>query len=276
VFSKLILCGDAPPILALVVLAAQTAGCDAILLNPAKKDSRRISIVDGLGGGGPTGKASDAPITGVNEPTSPDCKLGTVDGSINPKSDKTRRDTARRDIAKSDLARTDTRRPDTARPPDLRRPDTARPPDLRRPDTARPPDTQNPNTLTSIELDLFNAINTERSGKGLGKVVIDPLLLCAARDAVSYCCYPLRHYNCDDGTARPGDRVVKCGGTSAQASKSSEIGAGPGFGSGSQVVSAWAGGAPHAAVLNHASATAVGVGGSSAGCYFAVFNVYPP
>jgi uncharacterized protein YkwD len=139
------------------------------------------------------------------------------------------------------------------------------------------PDTASPNALTAVENDLFKAINTYRQGRSLSTLTIDSTLLCAARDAVLYCCSPqCHHYNCADGTAQPGDRVIKCGGSLAVAQKSSELGAGPGFASGAQVVSAWAGDPPHADILNRPEATTVGVGGSSAGCYFAVFNVYPP
>jgi uncharacterized protein YkwD len=141
------------------------------------------------------------------------------------------------------------------------------------------PDTSSPLNLTSYEKDLFDAINTYRGGKGLSTFTApDPLLLCAARRGAEYCCYPetCHHDNCRDGTNAGYERVTKCGGTSAEASKSSDIGAGPGWGSGTQVVNGWAGDAFHAAILNRSEATKVGVGGNEHGCYWAVFDVYPP
>jgi len=124
--------------------------------------------------------------------------------------------------------------------------------------------------LTADEQDLFQALNAARAENGLGPVVIDERLLCAARNhandvGASGDC---GHVGSDGSW--PWDRAQACGYPQDQWTVN-EIAAGPGFTSGDEAVWGWSQSPGHWAAIVHTEATAVGVGVRDS-CYIALFD----
>jgi hypothetical protein len=124
--------------------------------------------------------------------------------------------------------------------------------------------------LTADEQDLFEALNAARRDNGLGPVVIDERLLCAARNhandvGASGDC---GHVGSDGSW--PWDRAQACGYPQDDWTVN-EIAAGPGFTSGDEAVWGWSQSSGHWAAIVHTEAAAVGVGVRDS-CYIALFD----
>lgn len=132
--------------------------------------------------------------------------------------------------------------------------------------------------LTTLEKELFDAINAARSQKGLSPVTIEEHLLCAERKHVQDVVPTgsCGHIGTDGSTYV--DRAKRCGYSASLAWQVAEIGAGaPNISSTpTWAVTAWANDPPHAKYLFHAQAKWVGVAAYS-NCYYALFDccVYP-
>jgi len=126
--------------------------------------------------------------------------------------------------------------------------------------------------LSTQEKDLLDAINNARAKAGLNTLVVDPILLCAARLAAQVVppTGSCGHVGADGSW--PNDRAQKCGMNSAAAWKVNEIAAGPGFTDGADAVWGWSQSSGHWWGLTHPQAKKIGVAGTAAGCYWAVFD----
>lgn len=124
--------------------------------------------------------------------------------------------------------------------------------------------------MTADERDLFDALNRARADNGLGPVVIDERLLCAARNHADDVGGNGSCGHVGSDGSWPWDRAQACGYPQDQWTVN-EIAAGPGFTSGDDAVWGWSQSPGHWAAIVHTEATSVGVGVVDS-CYIALFD----